>query len=112
MLRETYIKLCKKHGQKEIEALPWSYNFYNNKKIAIEHRLFYRYNPTIKKRFKKPFNANHQPSFCDVINDKKAVNASVRKTKKHVLLEHAKDAYKKGGLSNVIEKTLNHLKCR
>ncbi len=51
-----YRQECLKHGQEEMEALPWRFAFYENgEKIEPKERILYRRRPDLQKTFPDPF---------------------------------------------------------
>jgi len=111
-IRERYIELLEKFGQRELEKLSWSYDFYGNgKRIKNNHRLIYRSNKKIQIRFKKPFSVDASPSFYKYMK----YNIVMGRLwlfcilKGRQLFRSTKAAYQTGGVKLVMEKTLKYI---
>lgn len=109
-IRNSYIEMCDKNGQKELGKLPWSYNFYSNgERIENSHRLAYRSNAELRDRFKDPFNAGSKPSFYDYVRKSGALRFQKPPAGIKLLIEQIRQAYHDGGIRLVFEKTLKFI---
>lgn len=107
-LRDAYVKSCDSQGQEEMGKHPWSYGAYSNgEMIPDDHRLAYRLNMELWGKFTDPFDVHARPSFYEYVN-RKGTDKIVA-TGMGLLLEHVKDAYKRGGPVFVIKKTLEYM---